>query len=363
MPKATKFPKGIRPQANGSWKVDVTINGVRKTGTAKTLEEAKVLRERLKAALEAGKDTSKVISSDSSTNSWNLETAVKRTYDLVWSKGKSADKTMVYAKQVRDYFGPLTKLDQITMDDIDNFCDYCADTKGNSGATINRKLSALSVMMTTALTRGKLGKLKQVPKMPRWPESEHRIRFLTEDEEARILELMGYLGKESHKDATIVLVDTGLRPSELWRAEAKDFNSNYDGDKGAITIWVTKTGAPRTVPLTTRAKEILAQRVEANPTGKLFPDINQDSYRRVWNRVKHLMGLDNDDQFVPYVLRHTCCSRLVQRRAPLEHVRVWMGHSVIQTTLRYAHLAPESLSGLTVLLEKQEEARCKASGF
>lgn len=54
-----------------------------------------------------------------------------------------------------------------------------------------------------------------------------------------------------------------------------------------------------------RRKDDPAQRVEANPTGKLFPDINQDSYRRVWNRVKHLMGLDNDDQFVPYVPRHT----------------------------------------------------------
>lgn len=41
-----------------------------------------------------------------------------------------------------------------------------------------------------------------------------------------------------------------------------------------------------------------------------------------------------------HLLRHTFASRLVQAGVPLRTVAGWMGHTTIQTTMRYAHLAP-----------------------
>ena len=40
-------------------------------------------------------------------------------------------------------------------------------------------------------------------------------------------------------------------------------------------------------------------------------------------------------------MRHTFCSCLVQLGAPLANVKELMGHEVIQTTMRYAHLYPD----------------------
>ena len=67
------------------------------------------------------------------------------------------------------------------------------------------------------------------------------------------------------------------------------------------------------------------------------------------------MKLEDDPQFVVHMLRHTCASRLVQRGVPLAVVQKWMGHSNIQTTLRYAHLAPESLMVGKEALEQVSE--------
>ena len=57
------------------------------------------------------------------------------------------------------------------------------------------------------------------------------------------------------------------------------------------------------------------------------------------------MGLLEDDQFVPHMLRHTCASRLVSKGIQLPQVMLWMGHRNIQTTMRYSHLAPKDLDG------------------
>ena len=56
------------------------------------------------------------------------------------------------------------------------------------------------------------------------------------------------------------------------------------------------------------------------------------------------------EDVVLYTMRHTCASRLVQRGADLRRVMQWMGHSNINTTLKYAKLTPTDIFSIGDLL-------------
>ncbi len=54
-----------------------------------------------------------------------------------------------------------------------------------------------------------------------------------------------------------------------------------------------------------------------------------------------------------HVLRHTFASHLVMRGAPIVAVQDLMGHSTIQMTMRYAHLAPHMTREAVQLLDRR----------
>jgi integrase len=217
--------------------------------------------------------------------------------------------------------------------------------QGNSGGTINRKLAALSKMLQHYADIG--GDIK-MPRMPRQAEGVHRIRYVTDDEEARMLAWASDMGQGAFRDFLVVGMDTGLRT----RTEHLSLDASnvvlQQGQPVALTIHPeqAKSKKPRTVPLTSRAKEIIARRQRS-----LFADLTYSQLRNMWDRMKRDLGLQDDTQFIPYVLRHTFVSRLVQRGVHLVTVRELAGHSDVQVTMRYAHLAPHNYTDAISKLE------------
>ena len=148
----------------------------------------------------------------------------------------------------------------------------------------------------------------------------------------------------------IVLIDTGIRVGELQKLTIYDIQPEQ-GAHGVIYLNDTKNGDNRSVPLTARALASLQYLTKTTKHHEKVLGEYQLWITKSWNRVRKEMEKMDDPNFVPHILRHTCCSRLVQKGAPLKKVQMWMGHRTINTTMRYAHLGPQDLYDLPALLE------------
>ncbi|HZC81796.1 MAG TPA: site-specific integrase, partial [Nitrospiraceae bacterium] len=155
-------------------------------------------------------------------------------------------------------------------------------------------------------------------------------------------------------DIVILGLDTGLRPGNL---------------VGLRCAWVQAGGTcliiPRehtkgkklliTIPLTTRAADIVRQSLEHARSDYVFISRAGRPYttaeiNRWLQRAAVKAGLDN---ICLYTLRHSFISRLVQAGRPLTEVAALAGHREIKMTLRYAHLAPSHLRAGIQALERR----------
>lgn len=180
-----------------------------------------------------------------------------------------------------------------------------------------------------------------------------RVRYLEVDEEKAMLETLSQWGDEELVDLIRVAIDTGFRQGELFNIQWSDL----DAKMTTLTCWENKADHPRTVPLTARAKEVFV-RLRGGPSSKLrtggpFVHLDKHKIRYRWERLLTHLGLTD---VVFHTLRHTTASRLVQRGIDLRRVQEFMGHRSIQTTLRYAHLAPNSLLDAARALEVCDSA-------
>ncbi len=211
--------------------------------------------------------------------------------------------------------------------------------RGNSNATINRKMAALSKLLRKA---HKMGDIYSLPEFIRQKERVGRIRFLEYEEEKRLFAALKSRCPDSYRLA-VFLVDTGCR---LGEAIGLTWNDVQDQ---RVTFWLTKSNRSRTVPLTRRARKCAA--IPHERLKGPFSMLTQVRFRQIWNEAKIEVGLGADDQVVPHILRHTCASRLVRGGIDIRRVQMWLGHQTLQMTMRYAHLATNDLDSCVKVLE------------
>lgn len=259
----------------------------------------------------------------------------------IWKGTKSEATASVNTQSAVEFFGPNTELAELSVQQVDSYVDSL-QTKGNTNATINRKLSALSRMLKFALDREWITKL---PKIQKKKEATGRIRWLTKEEEQRLVSHFTDTGRADLASLVLFLVDTGARVGEAIAVKWKDIQTN-----GVVTFWDTKNGQSRSVPMTRRVATLLDNGKSVGGEGP-FTAINYPEFNYLWQKAKKALGFESDDQFVPHCLRHTCASRLAQAGVPLITIKEFMGHKTIQITLRYAHLAPNQLDEAKRVLE------------
>lgn len=263
---------------------------------------------------------------------------MRRLFDLAkklkWNESRAQDTLIRNAQFCIDYLGHNTPVEQITVEKIRNLSIHLIDS-GNSNATVNRKLSSLSVMLRIAEDEGWIDR---VPRMPRRKESDHRVRFLDAEEEIKVMALCEHLGLASLADFISFAIDTGFRRGEILKLKLSDCVN----DMATLHAGSTKSGKARSVPLTARAKKIVAAR-RLKGYDRLFQDLTESTLRFQWETIRTKLGLTDDEQFVVHMLRHTCASRLAMAGKNATFIMNWMGHSSIMVTQRYMHLSPNTM--------------------
>jgi integrase len=249
----------------------------------------------------------------------------------VWSQNKG-DSSIRVAKRVMETLGPQTKVTDIVTSLIRELVEEWEDA-GNTGGTVNSKLSALSVMLKCACDEGWL---ESMPRIKRRSPGVHRIRWLDVDEEIEVLNLCEKLGYDSLRDYVMFAIDTGFRRTEALEFKVKEYR------QGMLHLHPeeTKTSKARAVPATSRVHEIIEAR---RGNTRVFDDLTAPMLRDRWNHIRELLGKTDDPQFVVHMLRHTCASRLAMQDKTAKFIQDWMGHASPLTTARYMHLAPAKM--------------------
>lgn len=289
--------------------------------------------------------SSKAASTDTMDKLLDLTTTAR------WSENRS-DTSADNARQFVEFVGRATAVAEgLSMDRILAYVEYRRDLLGNSGKTINKKLSAISVMMDTAF------KLKLVPgliKMPRQKEGKGRLRYYTVEEQRMIFEWLERLGRIEYVDLFQFLVDTGLRPGEAAKLHWNDFRPG----RVIVEAPITKTLKTRVVPLTKAAKAAVDRRRSDPQHGMLkgpFAWSSNLATRDIWEKLRERFVWLRGTDTVPYTFRHTCASRLAMAGKQAPMIKDWMGHTSLATTERYMHLGPATLDSLVDALENFQD--------
>jgi integrase len=219
--------------------------------------------------------------------------------------------------------------------------DYVLDLrKENSGPRINRKLTTLRQLLKHCVSRGAMAMVPAFPK--REVEGEGRTRFLTEGEAEDLLSRLA----PHHRAFATFLLNTGCRIGESLSLGWRDVGE----DRLTLRWETTKGKKSRVLGLNRAAGEALAFAREQG-WERPWSGIDYDGFHSAFMRAKAEVGLKDDPEVVPHILRHTYASWLVQRGVSIQKVSKLLGHSTITMTMRYAKLADDDLLTVNAMLD------------
>ena len=175
-------------------------------------------------------------------------------------------------------------------------------------------------------------------------KEKKRERFLTEEEFHRLGQVLNEIETEGPENLSAVtairlLMLTGSRLNEIQTLRWED----VDLEAAELRLRDTKTGA-RMVPLSRAAVSVLA--ALPRPTGNPWviigknPGAHLTDIQKPWRRIRARAELDD---VRIHDLRHSFASRALALGESLPMIGKLLGHTQVQTTARYAHLANESV--------------------
>ncbi|MDO9213443.1 MAG: site-specific integrase [Methylococcales bacterium] len=257
-----------------------------------------------------------------------------KTQQLTWWKEKVgsyllADMTPALIVQYRD--------------ELSNGITYRGTQR--TPATVIQYMTALSHAFTIAVNEW--GWLEDSPmrkvKKPALPRG--RVRFLDDDERARLLTACKESSNTWLYPCVILALSTGMRQGELMGLKWQDANLK----DGFLILHETKNGERRRVPLAGLGLELLRDhaKVRRIDTDLLFPStININKPIDLRKPFQNALKAAEINDFHWHDLRHCTASYLAMNGASLAEIAEVLGHKTLAMVKRYAHLSDGHVSNV-----------------
>ncbi len=282
-----------------------------------------------------------------------------------WLEHKSKYLSDSYLKRVKRIIRHLKKDFQVMRCSLltTSFLYQFRDSlliKNKKPATANRWVDVIRVILNYSYENGRIN-FKPMRGYKSLPEVRSGVSFLSKDEITRFID---HAEKKYFSEyqwiplAYRLLLNTGLRSGELWGLNVKDF----DLSKSVIKIsrqfnavskkyTCTKGKRERFVPCPKDLmKEILKWCGQRKQVSELVFLTTTGTFINHNNFVKRHFKFDIEQSGVRPIrfhdLRHTAVTMMVLSGISLKIVKEIAGHKDIQTTMRYLHLADDSISNV-----------------
>lgn len=226
-------------------------------------------------------------------------------------------------------------VDTITPQQISRWLAKIKKQRDWKPATANRYKAFVSLAFRLGIDNGKC-RSNPARGVRRMRENNERIRFLSAEEEKKLRDAIEAECPEHMEDLDIAL-NTGMRKGEQYSLSWKDVNLAAR----RITLWRTKNGSVRHIPLNTAAvKAFQTLRAKSAGKGPVFTCTDGAdplrSPRYWWEAALEKAALDD---FHWHDLRHTFASRCVMAGVDLRTLQQLLGHKTLQMVVRYSHLS------------------------
>lgn len=249
-------------------------------------------------------------------------------------------------------------LDKITPPMVEQFKSKRL-AEGVKPATVNRDLATIKRLFSLSEHWG-LVELDRVRKVKLLRENNERLRYLTSDEEARLLESCRtpYLHL-----AVLIALNTGLRKDGVltlrWSEIDFELNRISKTVKGDKRVYIPLSATLRDALLEAKRGKVLSQYVLPSPKRQGEPCVD---LKRGFSEALRGAGIRD---FRWHDIRHSFATNFLRRTKDINALREILGHSDLKMTMRYAHILDEHLKeamGVFGRGERSISRRCTANG-
>lgn len=234
--------------------------------------------------------------------------------------------------------------DTATPDDLRAFQVHQRQA-GVQPPSMNSSVSALRFFFIFACNRPELGQYLRIVKQP-----QKLPVVLTQEEAAGLM-----VAAPGPKFRAIfgVAYGAGLRVSEVAHLKVADI----DSDRKLLRVEQGKGRKDRNAMLSPRLIELLREWwLIARPTTWLFPGrdpIQPVSSRHIYRVVRETAeAIGIEKRVGPHTLRHSFATHLLEQGVDIRVIQVMLGHTKLDTTARYAHVASRILRDVTSPLDQ-----------